>query len=225
MVHSENDSSRLLLEDHPAAWRWSLVLWGMAGFLFIAMALPTLRELVQTVDDEVWRLAGSLSNDVAVALAKAFDLIGSSWVTVPVVIVVAAALAVQRRWGALASWLVAMAVSQLMIGPVKNLYERPRPPLPLVETTSWAFPSGHAVAGAAIAVALVIVWTRPGPLRRNLLVLAALFSFLMALSRVYLRAHWLSDVAAGVALGAAAAIGAAAAVQWWRVRRADAERT
>ena len=36
--------------------------------------------------------------------------------------------------------------------------------------------------------------------------LAAAFAVVMALSRVYLRAHWLADVAAGVALGAAIAI-------------------
>ena len=38
--------------------------------------------------------------------------------------------------------------------------------------------------------------------------LAAVFAVMMALSRVYLRAHWLSDVAAGVALGAAVAVAA-----------------
>ncbi len=44
--------------------------------------------------------------------------------------------------------------------------------------------------------------------------LAAAFAVLMALSRVYLRAHWLSDAAGGAALGAAVAIGAAALVHW-----------
>ncbi len=49
-----------------------------------------------------------------------------------------------------------------------------------------------------------------GPARRNLEVLAAGFTVLMALSRVYVRAHWLSDVAAGAALGVAIAVGVAA---------------
>ena len=109
-------------------------------------------------------------------------------------------------------WVLAMAVSQFLIGPMKLLYERERPPMPLVETTSFSFPSGHAVAGAAIAVSLVIVFVPSGPRRRNLEMLAAAFAVLMALSRVYLRAHWLSDATAGAALGVAVAIGAAALI-------------
>jgi membrane-associated phospholipid phosphatase len=41
---------------------------------------------------------------------------------------------------------------------------------------------------------------------------AATVAMVMALSRVYLRAHWLSDVVAGAALGAALAIGGAVLV-------------
>jgi len=207
-----------LLENHPAAWRWALGLWAVAGFLFIAIAVPSLRDVVQSVDDEVWQFAVSNPNDFVVWVAKIFDFVGSAWFTVPVIVGVGIAIAALRRWWALGTWIAAMALSQVMVGPVKNLYERPRPPLSLIDTRSWSFPSGHAVAGAAITVALVIVWTRPGPLRRNLSVLAAVFALLMALSRVYLRAHWLSDVTAGVALGTAAAIGSSAAIQWYRTR-------
>jgi undecaprenyl-diphosphatase len=43
-----------------------------------------------------------------------------------------------------------------------------------------------------------------------------IFSFLMALSRVYLRAHWLSDVVGGALLGAALALGWPALLQTLR---------
>jgi undecaprenyl-diphosphatase len=111
-----------------------------------------------------------------------------------------------------------------LIGPFKNLYERARPPLPLVETSSFSFPSGHAVAGAAVAVALVIVLVPAGPKRRNLEIAAAAFAVLMAMSRVYLRAHWLSDVAAGASLGIAVAITSATVVHWLHDRHLRPER-
>jgi len=203
---------RPLLTDHPTAVRASLVLWALGGFLFIALAIPALADIVQTVDDWVYELAVDLENEVIVAVAKAFDLIGSTWVTAPIIVIVGVALIVLRRWHGLAFWALAMAASQILIGPMKLLYERERPPMPLVETTSFSFPSGHAVAGAAIAVSLVIVFVPAGPKRRNLEMLAAAFAILMALSRVYLRAHWLSDATAGAALGVAVAIGAAALI-------------
>lgn len=203
-----------LLTDHPTALRASLVLWALGGFLFIALAVPSLADVVQRVDDGVWELAVDLQNDVVVAMAEVLDFLGSTPVTLPVILVVGAFLAWRRRWEALAFWALAMFASQLLIGPVKVLYERPRPPLSLVDTTSFSFPSGHAVAGAAIAVSLVIVLVPAGTKRRNLEILAALFAFVMALSRVYLRAHWLSDAVAGASLGAAAAVGAAVVVHW-----------
>ena len=121
-------------------------------------------------------------------------------------------LLVRRRWEALTFWVSAMAVSQVLIGPLKALYGRERPPLPLVETSAASFPSGHSVAGAAIAVALVIVLVPAGPRRRVLELAAVIAATAMAMSRVYLRAHWLSDVVAGAALGAAISIVAAVVV-------------
>ena len=212
---------RPLLRDHPLAFRVSLLLWALGGFVFAALAIPFLADAVQSVDNRIYDLMVDLEASALVGVAKALDFIGSTWVTAPVMVIVAAFLLVRRRWEALIFWALAMAGSQLLIGPVKNLYERARPPIPLVETTGFSFPSGHSVAGAAIAVALVIVLVPAGPRRRNLEMLAAAFAVVMAMSRVYLRAHWLSDVAGGAALGAAVVIAAAALVHWVDDRRAS----
>jgi undecaprenyl-diphosphatase len=208
-----------LLTSHPAAFRTSLVLWAIGGFTFIALAVPTLKARLQTVDDRVWGLAVDLETTWVVWLAKFMDFVGSTWVVAPIMAAVAIWLIVRKRWQGLVFWALAMVTSQLLIGPVKELYQRPRPPLPLVETTGYSFPSGHSVAGAAVAISLVIVLFPAGPKRRNLEILAGLFAFTMALSRVYLRAHWLSDTAGGAALGAAVALGAAALVHWVAERR------
>jgi undecaprenyl-diphosphatase len=208
-----------LLTDHPTALRASLALWVLGGFLFIALAVPALADIVQRVDDSVWELAVDLQNGVVVGFAEVLDLVGSTVVTLPLMVLVGVYLAWRRRWEALAYWALAMLASQVLIGPVKALYARPRPPLSLVDTSSFSFPSGHSVAGAAIAVSLVIVLFPAGPKRRNLEILAALFALAMALSRVYLRAHWLSDALAGAALGAAVAVGAAVLVHWIDGRR------
>lgn len=212
-------AEQALLADHPRTFLASLILWAIGGSLFLALAIPPLREIVQSVDDRIWEMAVDSENSLLVALAEVMDFIGSTWVIAPIMAIVTIYLIVRRRWKGLAYWVIAMVVSQLLIGPVKALYARPRPPLPLVATTGYSFPSGHSVAGAAVAIALVIVLVPAGPRRRNLEVLAAFVAFAIALSRVYLRAHWFSDVAAGAAMGAAVAIGAAVLVQWYNERR------
>ncbi|WP_425432513.1 phosphatase PAP2 family protein [Geodermatophilus pulveris] len=57
------------------------------------------------------------------------------------------------------------------------------------------------------AVGLVLVLAPPGPSRWRWEVRAVAFAGLMALSRVHLRAHWLSDTVAGALLGAGLALG------------------
>jgi membrane-associated phospholipid phosphatase len=128
-------------------------------------------------------------------------------------VVVAGYLGVRKRWPALWTWLLAIVLSEPAIGILKAAYDRARPAVALVEETTGAFPSGHAVAGSVVAISLVIVFVPAGPARRNLEMLAAAFALLMGASRLYLGAHWLTDVAAGLAFGAACAVGAAAIVQ------------
>lgn len=201
-----------LLHDHPLAMRIAGALWILSAVLFLALAVPLLADRVQSVDDAVHRWAVSAEWDPAVYVAQGLGFIGSVWVTWPLMVAIAGWLAWRRRWEALATWVSAMAISQVLIGPTKDLYARSRPSMSLVATTGWSFPSGHAVAGATIAVAAVIVLVPAGPKRRNFELLAAAFALVMAISRVYLRAHWPSDAAAGMALGAAIAIGCAAVV-------------
>jgi membrane-associated phospholipid phosphatase len=71
-------------------------------------------------------------------------------------------------------------------------------------------------------VGLVLVLLPPGRSRWRWEVWAVTFSFVMALSRVYLRAHWLSDTVAGGLLGAGLALGFPAALTAFERRKARA---
>jgi membrane-associated phospholipid phosphatase len=178
-----------------------------AGLVCLLLAVPDTRSWVQPVDDGAYRLAGEVRNRPATLVAEAFSLIGSVWVNWPLRIAVAVLLAVRRRYRALAAFALAVATSEALIGGLKGLYDRPRPPGSLVETSDYSFPSGHAIAGAVTAVAIVVALLPPGRSRLRWEVAAGAFAALMAFSRVYLHAHWLSDAVAGVLLGAGLAVG------------------
>lgn len=168
---------------------------------------PATRPAVQAVDDVVWRWAGDVQNDPATAVAEALSVLGSAYVNWPLRIAALLLIAWRRHWLRLTAFALAVVTSELFIGPLKAAVDRPRPPGALIGTTAASFPSGHAIAGTVTAVGLVLVLASPGPSRWRWEVRAAVFGAVMALSRVYLRAHWLSDTVAGALLGAGLALG------------------
>ncbi len=219
----EPEDTSLLLADHPVAIRVSAALWIIGGLLLVAMAFDSLASTVQVPDDAVWRWVVDRETRWLVSIAEVFNVVGSAWVLFPVMTAIGLYLLGKGRRTELMYWAGVMAVSQLLIGPLKVLYARPRPPMALVATTGDSFPSGHSLAGTAVAIGLVIVLFRAGPRRRNLEMTAALFGVFMGWSRIYLRAHWMSDALAGVALGAAVAIGLATFVHRVELRRGREE--
>jgi undecaprenyl-diphosphatase len=193
----------------------------------VLVVVPATHPAVQDVDDAVWRWAGDVRNGPTTAIAIGLSWLGSAWVNWPLRALAVALLAWRRHWLRLAAFALAVLTSELLIGPVKAAVDRPRPPGSLIATSAAAFPSGHAVAAAVTAVGLVLVLAPPGPSRWRWEVRAVVFAAVMALSRVYLRAHWLSDTVAGALLGAGLALGWPAVLMALRARtgRAPAEDT
>ena len=196
-----------MLVDSRRALLVSGTLLAGAVVLGLLVALPVTRPAVQVVDDAVWDVAGEVRNAPTTAVAVALSWLGSGAVNWPLRAAAMALLAWRRHWLRLAAFALAVLSSELLIGPVKAAYGRDRPPGSLIETSAAAYPSGHAIAGAVTAVGLVLVLARPGPSRWRWEVRAVVFAGLMALSRVYLRAHWFSDTVTGALLGAGLALG------------------
>ncbi len=141
------------------------------------------------------------------AAATAVTLLGDGVVVAAVTAIVAAGLAVGGRWRAalyLAATLAAAALSEDL---VKLLVARSRPSAGLYGGwDAYAFPSGHATKSAALGGALLIMIapTLAGTRARRLAVLCMMVPVLaIGCSRLLLDVHWVSDVAAGFALGAA----------------------
>jgi len=186
--------------------------------MLVLVAVPSTKAAIQRLDNSFLRLMVDSRSAPVTFVAKVFNFLGLTFVTLPIRLGVAGYLAFRRRWWHFAGFVSAMVVSELCIGPVKALYDRARPPGSLVTTSGASFPSGHALAATVTAVAVVIALFPPRH-RGVWGVAAGIFSLLMALSRAYLAAHWLSDAIAGVLLGSAIAIWCAIIVQWIRDRR------
>lgn len=136
------------------------------------------------------------------APALVMDFVGGGWFGVAVVpIGLIILLCVLRRFWAALYFGVASALSAAAVQGLKAVFDRPRPEDMLVTADVGSFPSGHVANAATLAVVFgIIVW------RLWVWVAGAAFVVLMALSRTYLGAHWMSDTIGGLILGAAVAV-------------------
>lgn len=208
-----------MLTNHRRTFFHALVLLAGMVALFAAvgrhppsLAPKTTIPLIGEWDLAVHRAMDDIRNVIVSGLARALNVLGGGIVTIPLRALVTVWLAARRRWRALSAWVLTWGAAEVLLAIAKPFFHRGRPPNPLVATVGYSFPSGHAVAGASIAVALVLVLMDPGARRRTWEWIAVGFAFVMAMSRVYLNAHWLSDVVAGVLLGSGVALASAAVV-------------
>jgi len=181
----------------------------LTAVVFALVANHGVLARIQHVDDAWLRLMISSRSAPVTAVAKVLNLLGLVYVTFPVRLAIAGFLALRRRWWHLAAFAAAVVLSEILIGTLKGIYHRARPPGSLVATSGASFPSGHSIAASVTVVAAVIALVPPGRARVAWGAVAAGFSVLMALSRAYLGAHWLSDAIAGVLLGTSCALLAA----------------
>ncbi|WAC69511.1 phosphatase PAP2 family protein [Microbacterium sp. SL75] len=168
---------------------------------------------------DVWwnQLFASSPSQPLLIFSIVMDTVGGH-LTAVVIVPVLGALALflsRRRWSAL-YFLTASVGSALLVQVVKHTFGRARPEDILIISDYGSFPSGHTANAATIAVVAAVLfpafWVR---------IVGVAWVVLMAFSRTYLHAHWLSDTAGGALIGAGAALVLAAAFSRLRARDED----
>jgi membrane protein DedA with SNARE-associated domain/membrane-associated phospholipid phosphatase len=184
-----------------------MAILAVALFVLIAYIVVIGRDPGPTPGDETAvEVANALRGSFTTDFSKVITFLGSGGFVWALTAVCAAALAWRRHWTELGVLLAGMVLITIGFHEIKAAVDRPRPPDPLVGSSGSAFPSGHA-AHSVIYVWLattIVVRLRRGLARATLVVVAGIvLTALVGLSRVYLNVHYLSDVSAGWALGAA----------------------
>ncbi|MDQ1084916.1 MULTISPECIES: phosphatase PAP2 family protein [Microbacterium] len=168
---------------------------------------------------DVWwnQLFAAAPSQPVYVFALIMDQVGGH-LTAVVIVPVLGALALflsRRRWSAL-YFLSASVGSALLVQVVKHTFGRARPEDILILSDYGSFPSGHTANAATIAVVAAVLFPHLG-----VRIAGVAWVVLMAFSRTYLHAHWLSDTIGGALIGAGAAFVFAAAFSRLRARDED----
>jgi undecaprenyl-diphosphatase len=123
-------------------------------------------------------------------------------------VLVALALLVRRRRVLALVWLLALLVGGLLNNVLKDAFGRARPEFidAHVIVTNESFPSGHALGSIVVyglLAYLLFLSVRTRRARVAVVAVTAVLVLAIGFSRLYLGAHYLSDVVGGFAVGGA----------------------
>ena len=178
---------------------------GVGAFLFVWDLVGVEQRGLLAGDGMSLRLADRLHADAAVSIAKVVTALGSLPVVIALVASAGVALAWQHKIREPVALVVGLALTYAAVHITKDAVDRPRPARALVDADAGSYPSGHA-AYAVTWVAVAVALSRALPTiasRFAFVTVAIAIAIVVGLSRIYLRAHYLSDVVGGWGLGAA----------------------
>lgn len=187
-----------------------LAITALAGFGLIVAGVVLDPELA-LADEAVSQFLRGLRTEWATSAMVAITMLGDSAVLMPTVILLVGLLAARRKWVIAATVAAAGLAGAAFVPLFKSLIHRPRP-MPMYEgPDSFSFPSGHSTLAAIVLGTLTLIAAQalPARFRGWAYAAVAVLVALIGLSRVYLLAHWPSDVVAGFLFGGALVAGVA----------------
>jgi membrane protein DedA with SNARE-associated domain/membrane-associated phospholipid phosphatase len=171
---------------------------GWAWFALLALVLGRGGPLL--IDQTVYSAMATLRNPLADRLMAALATLGDAEVLLPAIGAVMAWLLWRRRWIAAGYWLAALCFGLALTAGLDAWIDMPRPP---GAPDGFGFPS-IAVTMATITLgffAVLVARALPGRRRVWPYVVGGALVTMIGFARLYLGAHWLSDIVGGMLLG------------------------
>jgi membrane protein DedA with SNARE-associated domain/membrane-associated phospholipid phosphatase len=177
---------------------------GVGAFVFVVYLTTLSGDLGPTpFDTDLIDLADRLRNDMLVDVAKVVTSLGAFPTAATLVVITAVMLVMRKRYAEAIVLVLGLTLIYVGVNVTKSALVRPRPGGALVATSGYAYPSGHAAYATAWIAVAVALTRRLRLVTSGVLVFIALaIAMVVGLSRIYLSAHWWSDVAGGWGLGA-----------------------
>jgi membrane-associated phospholipid phosphatase len=197
----------------------------VAGAVFVVLTIAVSSGPPLGLDTRAFQIAHDLRAGWLDHAARVITHLGLFAIVGPVVALGGAFLFLRGHRARAVALVLGVGLTWVATQITKSAIDRPRPPAPLVHTTGASYPSGHAansIGWLALAVALSVVLPTRG-WRVFAITAGALIAALVGLSRIYLRAHYASDVLGGEALAITVySLAALGALAWLARHTAEA---
>ena len=173
-------------------------------YAFARLANEVLEQETTAMDAAALQFLQQFASPQLTTTAQLISLMGSEAVVV-IGAILLAVLGWQRRWGAAVMLVLVTAGAQILNDILKELFHRtrPAPVTGFLDAQQFSFPSGHAMVAAAFYFYVAfLAWRLVHGWWRGVLVVAlVILVLLIGIARIYLEAHYLSDVIAGYLAG------------------------
>ncbi|WP_226037435.1 phosphatase PAP2 family protein [Aquibacillus saliphilus] len=194
-------------------------------FIFVEIGEDLLAREIRTFDSAIIDLLKTIETDTLDQLMIVITELGSVWflTTLSILVILILWFAAKDKWG-ITTFIVAVAGGGTISKVLKHYYNRERPSInPEIDAIGYSFPSGHSMGslifyGFAIYFVARSKWSKA--VKWSFAILSIILIFLIGISRVYLGAHFPSDVLAGYLAGTVWMTLCILALEWseWRTK-------
>ena len=173
----------------------------IAGFLtliFIALSVLVKLDLVSSIDTFIYNLCTFKMNNILTSIFKVFTFFGSTAFIVALSVLLFVVFLICKKKNHAYLTASVIIISTILNNVIKIIIMRSRPEvLKLVIETSYSFPSGHTMASVTIYGILLYLVNKTdlkNGLKNTLRVILILLPIFIGISRIYLGAHFATDV-------------------------------
>ncbi len=183
---------------------FALVLAAIIVFLWLVRRVIFLNKTA--ADFKIFDFLQTYVSDVNTNIMLFFTFLGTHNFLIPanIFLIIYFLFIKKHRWYSIKIPTIAISTT-LMMFFLKNLFDRPRPDIPLLsEARGLSFPSGHAMCSMAFyGLMIYIVWQKQKTpwIKWTVTILLSLLILIIGFSRIYLRVHYPTDVLAGFCVG------------------------
>lgn len=181
------------------------VLFLISVFAFAFLAKGVVEGQEQKVDNGIFTFFNQFSTPGVINTMRIISFFGSVQFLIPAYLIIILYFIIRKKYRHAVDIAIVGITSSALMFALKAIFHRQRPDLPIIKGIyTYSFPSGHALSSFILCSILVFiiqngVWKNVYKWIASSLLL--LFSIIIGISRIILRAHYPTDVIASFCLG------------------------